>query len=200
MARKKILMERIQDDKQRRIIFKKRRLGLLKKAIEISKLSDCVVHMKIYNKEDNSLMEFFTNERNELDQIDKNSSFLSAYIKFACKDNDLIEQFKRSMMRKYDPWDEIKERQKMLGQIEEGFNVKSFFSMSKCTQHHEDSSVGEGAEINDDVSSIDDLIEPKQKQKMQKRIFETNVVKVKSDLEIIPENSAADLPSFRPNS
>lgn len=110
-------------------------------------------------------------------------------------------------MRKYDPWDEIKERQKMLGQIEEGFNVKSFFSMSKCTQHHEDSSVGEGAEINDDVSSIDDLIEPqnhiiepKQKQKMQKRIFETNVVKVKSDKEVFQENSATDLPSFRTNS
>jgi len=83
MARKKILMERIQDDKQRRIIFKKRRLGLLKKAIEISKLSDCIVHMKIYNKEDHSLMEFFTNDRNELDTIDKNSSILSAYIKFA---------------------------------------------------------------------------------------------------------------------
>ena len=91
MARKKILMERIQDDKQRRIIFKKRRLGLLKKAIEISKLSDCVVHMKIYNKEDNSLMEFFTNQREELDNVDRNSSFLSAYIKFASKDNDLIE-------------------------------------------------------------------------------------------------------------
>jgi len=47
--------------------------------------------MKIYNKEDNSLMEFFTNERDELEQIDRNSSFLSAYIKFACKDNELIE-------------------------------------------------------------------------------------------------------------
>mgnify|MGYP007025696809 FL=1 len=148
--------------------------------------------MKIYNKEDNSLMEFFTNHRNELDDIDKNSSILSAYIKFASQDNELIEQFKRSMMRKYDPWDEIKERQKMLGQIEEGFNVKSFFSMSKCLQNNDDSSIGDEPENVDDLSINHEVIEPQiheSNRKCQKRIFKT--VNVKSKLESVTESLAA---------
>jgi hypothetical protein len=70
-------------------------------------------------------------------------------------------------------------------------------------QHHDDSSVGDGPENNDDASSNDDLIEPKLKQKMQKRIFETTNQKLKSDLENIAD--FADVidargPSLRPNS
>ena len=40
MGRKKILIEKIEDEKLRRMTFKKRRVGLLKKAIQLSKLTD----------------------------------------------------------------------------------------------------------------------------------------------------------------
>jgi hypothetical protein len=48
MGRKKIEMERIEDDRVRRVTFKKRRVGLLKKAMQLSKLTDARVELKIY--------------------------------------------------------------------------------------------------------------------------------------------------------
>jgi hypothetical protein len=52
MGRKKIEIEKIQDERDRRVTFKKRRIGLLKKAIQLSKLTDAIVMLKVYNKED----------------------------------------------------------------------------------------------------------------------------------------------------
>ena len=47
------------DDKQtRRLTFKKRRIGLLKKAMQLSLISGCEIDMKIYWKEDDSMMEY----------------------------------------------------------------------------------------------------------------------------------------------
>jgi len=48
MGRKKIEMERIEDDRVRRVTFKKRRVGLLKKAMQLSKLTDAKIELKIY--------------------------------------------------------------------------------------------------------------------------------------------------------
>jgi hypothetical protein len=52
MGRKKIEIEKIRDERDRRVTFKKRRIGLLKKAIQLSKLTDAKVIMKVYNPED----------------------------------------------------------------------------------------------------------------------------------------------------
>jgi hypothetical protein len=60
MGRKKIEIENILDDRNRRVCFKKRRMGLLKKAIQLSKLTKCWIHMKVYNPEDCSLIELST--------------------------------------------------------------------------------------------------------------------------------------------
>ena len=48
MGRKKIEMGRIEDDRVRRVTFKKRRVGLLKKAMQLSKLTDAKIELKIY--------------------------------------------------------------------------------------------------------------------------------------------------------
>ena len=70
----------------------------------------------------------------------------------------------------------------MLHQIEEGFNVKSFFSMSKCMQQNDDScSVGEGNQICDEDESLDNLVEePVKKTTVHKKIFETTTVRPKN--------------------
>jgi len=47
-------------------------------------------------------------------------------------------------------------------------------------QHNEESSIEDGPQMMDDASSMDELEEPQQKLKLQKRIFETTNVKVKS--------------------
>ena len=65
MGRKKIEIEKINDDRIRRVTFKKRRIGLLKKAIQLSKLTDAKVMLKVYHNEDESLIEYFSQNENE---------------------------------------------------------------------------------------------------------------------------------------
>ena len=65
MGRRKIEIKRIEDDRIRRVTFKKRRIGLLKKAIQISKLTDAIVELKIYHEEDQSLVEYFSTKETE---------------------------------------------------------------------------------------------------------------------------------------
>ena len=48
-------------------------MGLLKKAIQLSKLSDAKIMLKIYNKEDQSLIEYFSHNESDFDQLNKTS-------------------------------------------------------------------------------------------------------------------------------
>jgi len=52
MGRRKIQIESIEDERIRRVTFKKRRIGLLKKAIQLSKLTNAIVEMRVYQPED----------------------------------------------------------------------------------------------------------------------------------------------------
>ena len=58
MGRGKIKAEKIEDFKNRRISFKKRRISLIKKAIQLSLMSNCDIQMKIFWKEDSSLIDY----------------------------------------------------------------------------------------------------------------------------------------------
>ena len=57
----------IADEHCRRITFKKRRIGLLKKAMQLSLISDCEIEMKVFWKEDNSVIEY-KSDRNCISQ------------------------------------------------------------------------------------------------------------------------------------
>ena len=65
MGRKKIEMDRIEDDRVRRVTFKKRRVGLLKKAMQLSKLTDAKVELKIYQDEEESFLEYYSHSEVE---------------------------------------------------------------------------------------------------------------------------------------
>ena len=58
MGRKKISIDYIHDAKERNKCFKKRRIGAVKKLMELTKLSDCKIEMRIFHDEDKSLMEY----------------------------------------------------------------------------------------------------------------------------------------------
>jgi len=60
MGRRKIQIESIEDERIRRVTFKKRRIGLLKKAIQLSKLTNATVEMRVYQPEDQSLIEYYS--------------------------------------------------------------------------------------------------------------------------------------------
>ena len=52
MGRKKIQMEYIEDEKVRFVTLKKRRLGLLRKAMQLSELTGAKIELKVYQAED----------------------------------------------------------------------------------------------------------------------------------------------------
>jgi hypothetical protein len=58
MGRRKLKIESIDDHKVRRVMFKKRRVGLLKKAMQLSKLTNCMIELRIYQPDDSSLVEY----------------------------------------------------------------------------------------------------------------------------------------------
>jgi hypothetical protein len=51
------------------VTFKKRRLGLLKKAMQLSVLTDAKIVLKIYNPEDKSLIEYFSHSYNDFENL-----------------------------------------------------------------------------------------------------------------------------------
>lgn len=52
------------DIRTRKVCFKKRRISLLKKALQLAKLSNCQIYMKVFNHEDFSLLVLDTQETN----------------------------------------------------------------------------------------------------------------------------------------
>lgn len=69
MGRKKIEIKRIENNKMRRVTFRKRRIGLLKKAIELSLLTGAKVYLKVYHERDKSLMEYSSDSKVLLDEL-----------------------------------------------------------------------------------------------------------------------------------
>ena len=66
MGRKKEDIDMLTDARERKVTFKKRRIGIIKKAIQLSKLTGAVVELKVYNPEDASFIEFFSESRDQL--------------------------------------------------------------------------------------------------------------------------------------
>ena len=74
MGRKKEEIDMLTDVRERKVTFKKRRIGIIKKAIQLSKLTGAVVELKVYNPEDGSLIEFFSESHDQLTDIGRESS------------------------------------------------------------------------------------------------------------------------------
>jgi len=90
MGRKKIEIQKIDDNRTRRVTFKKRRIGLLKKAIQLSKLTDAVVQLRVYHPEDNSLIEYVSHNDDDFDCLSKKSPKIKEFAKFYNKHYDLV--------------------------------------------------------------------------------------------------------------
>ena len=71
MGRKRIDIKLIENKKNRNSTFKKRRIGLLRKAMELSMLTGTVIQLKIYRPQDLSLVEYFSTNEKEFDSIER---------------------------------------------------------------------------------------------------------------------------------
>ena len=99
MGRKKIEIEHIIDERIRRVTFKKRRIGLLKKAIQLSKLTGAQVQLKVYNEMDQSFVEYFSQNENDFDMLSKNSEMVKEYSKFFNRHYELVAQIEERVTK-----------------------------------------------------------------------------------------------------
>ena len=90
MGRKKLEIENVDDERVRRVMFKKRRVGLLKKAMQLSKLTNAMVDLRIYQPDDASLVEYMSSETNDFTTLGNNSENVQEYSKLENKHYRLI--------------------------------------------------------------------------------------------------------------
>ena len=158
MGRKKIEIQAIEDERVRRVCFKKRRIGLFKKAIQLSKLTGCKISMKIWNEEDNSLMEYHSKSANDIADVKSTSQEVKEFTRFYNRNYEIVELLEENLtkhghlnIQNYVINGTVTDVSKEL----EGFNLQSVFSLAK---------------IRDDSS--------------EKKLFvDTNLDKAKSDLD-----------------
>jgi hypothetical protein len=58
MGGKRENIDKIGNARERKVTFKKRRIGFIKKAIQLSELTGAIIQLKIFNEEDGSLIEY----------------------------------------------------------------------------------------------------------------------------------------------
>jgi hypothetical protein len=80
-GRSKVTNQYIDDAKLRKVCYKKRRIGLVKKAMQLSLLTDCEIELRIHFKEDNSLVRYVSGDGQDLENKTDVSKF-DQYIKF----------------------------------------------------------------------------------------------------------------------
>jgi hypothetical protein len=135
MGRKKIEIERIVDERIRRVTFKKRRIGLLKKAIQLSKLTEAKVMLKVYHEEDDSLIEYYSHTEQDFDHLNKQSSDVQLYSKFFNKHYKLVARLDEKVTRHGHPTNMLDENDLEFGNDFEGeldgINMIQLFSLAK---------------------------------------------------------------------
>lgn len=80
MGRNKIQISLIENEKERRVCFKKRRIGAVKKLMQLSQLTGCKINLQIYSSEDHSLLEYKTPHDEKVSLSDENiDSYVSLH-------------------------------------------------------------------------------------------------------------------------
>ena len=98
MGRKKIKMGLIQDIQERIVCFKKRRIGVIKKLMQLSHLSGCKIDLKIYLEEDLSLLEYRVDPNEPPLKITRS---LDSYLRLSNSDYDFLNSAEMSITRPY---------------------------------------------------------------------------------------------------
>ena len=111
----------------RRVTFKKRRIGLIKKAMQLNVISGCQISLRIYNEEDGSLMEYYSDE-NEImsakdDRIKQHAKILNTNQKLC---NDIEKQI---VAKGHLKSPDLNLETRILNEIE-GFELLNMFTIS----------------------------------------------------------------------
>ena len=142
MGRKKIEFESIEDERIRRVTFKKRRVGLIKKAIQMANLTNTLIYMKIYCPEDQSLVEYKCTPDMNLDSVCENSANVRDTSKIYNSHYNMITNFEQRVDKTGHHQNIIEELKKNIGPDYEeqtvGIDMTSMFSLAKVRPREED--------------------------------------------------------------
>ena len=92
MGRNKIQINEIRDQKVKQVTFKKRRLGVLRKAMQLSKLTGARVQLKIYFEGDQSFVEYHSKNDTGLDNMQMDDACVDEYAKFNNQHYEFVAQ------------------------------------------------------------------------------------------------------------
>lgn len=125
-------LEKIQEVRNRKVTFKKRRLGLIKKAMELTALTGTRIELKIYNDEDQSLIVFEANEGGDEMPANKNSVGVNQYAKFTMRHYEALLEMEKSINVHGQLDDFIRQKSKryfkQLSKDLDGKNLEKLFS------------------------------------------------------------------------
>ena len=99
MGRKKEDIGKLVEVRERKVTFKKRRIGIVKKAIQLSKLTGAAIQLKIYNEEDGSLVEFFSDLKNDLKDITSESKEVSQFCRFDNSHDAIVQEIEEKVTK-----------------------------------------------------------------------------------------------------
>ena len=95
MARGHIATEYMEDEKKRLKCFNKRRLGILKKCMQISIISGCKVELKIVNDQDSSYLSYCSGNTG----FERPAESFEQYAKFTNDDYELCEKIEKKVSK-----------------------------------------------------------------------------------------------------
>lgn len=82
MGRRKLDLSPIGNEKEKKITMKKRRTGILKKAMQLSKLTDAHIHLKVFTPQDQFLLEYASKKNDPILKMDKSCPVVKSYAKY----------------------------------------------------------------------------------------------------------------------
>ena len=129
MGRKKVSISYIDDEKERKTTFKKRRLGLLKKAMQLSIMCDTLVQVKVYNPDDFSLLEYNSEKAHIAGHEDKYTDDVHEYVGFSNENYQDLEELDMKISKSGHAGHEDEDTIRIFEQLD-GFNMRSFFSLN----------------------------------------------------------------------
>ena len=91
--------------------------------MQLSRLADCEVSLKIFWKEDGSLAEYSSNENQVLDYTDKHSKSVKQHTKFLNKDYNFCEDLEQVIVKHGHLFSQGEALPKKLYEELEGFNM-----------------------------------------------------------------------------
>ena len=92
MGRKKVSISYIEDEKERRTTLKKRRMGVLKKAMQLSILCGSVVQVKVFSPDDYSLLEYNSEQAHIAGHTDKLTDDVHEFVGLSNKNYPDLEE------------------------------------------------------------------------------------------------------------